>query len=208
MKERLTLNLFDDGSDKLLNSELNWINEPKSWKFDANHSLVISAPAEADFFIDPSGAAVKSSAPFLYTLVQGDFNLTTRVSVDMKQQYDSGCLMVMTDDQHWAKLCYEFFENKPSILSVVTKKNSDDCISGKVDVLQPYLRIARAGNCFAFHYSLDGEQWNLVRYFGMECPAEIKVGIVAQSPIGEGCLVQFDYFEINRGNHGDIRSVN
>ncbi|WP_239617986.1 DUF1349 domain-containing protein [Cohnella mopanensis] len=201
------MNLFDNCHEKLLSSELNWLNEPNNWGFDANQSLAISAPANADFFIDPSGETIKSSAPFLYTIVPGDFTLTTRVGVDMKHQYDSGCLMVMSDDQHWAKLCYEFFGNKRSILSVVTNNTSDDCISGKVDSLKPYLRIARAGNCFAFHYSLDGEQWELVRYFGMDCTAELKVGIVAQSPIGEGCLVQFDYLHLIQSSNGDIRTV-
>lgn len=201
------MNLFDSCSGQSLQAELNWINKPDNWEFDVDQALVVSAPAAADFFIDPSGETIKSSAPFLYTKVKSDFSVVTRVSVEMKQQYDSGCLMVMADDTHWAKLCFEFFEDYPSILSVVTKNSSDDCISAKVEVTQPYLRIARAGNCFAFHYSLDGKRWELVRYFGLDCPEEIKVGVVAQSPVGDGAQVKFDLFLLADGSSGDIRTV-
>lgn len=201
------MNFFDTCFEKSLYSELNWINEPKTWEFDANKSLVISAPPMADFFIDPAGGNTKSSAPFLYTLVDGDFSIVTRLSVEMKHQYDSGCLMIMSDNQNWAKLCFEFFENKPSILSVVTKDTSDDCISNKVNVSNPYLRVSRGGRCIAFHYSEDGQTWNLVRYFGMNSSDALKVGIVAQSPIGEGCLVTFDRFNLTKGITGDIRNV-
>lgn len=202
------MNLFDSCSGQSLQAGLNWINEPDHWEFDADRALVVSAPAVADFFIDPSGDNVKSSAPFLYTRVKGDFSAVTRVSVEMKQQYDSGCLMFMADDTHWAKLCFEFFADHPSILSVVTKESSDDCISAKAETSQPYLRMARAGNCFAFHYSLDGEQWKLVRYFRLDCPDEIKVGVVAQSPVGDGAQARFDHFLLAEGISGDIRTVN
>lgn len=201
------MNLFINGSEQSLSSELNWINEPKEWSFDDNHALTVSAPAMADFFRDPAGISIKDSAPFLYTTINGDFSLETRVSVEMIRQYDSGCLMIMADELNWAKLCFEFFDHKPSILSVVTQNSSDDCVSGEAATQHPYLRIARVGHCFAFHYSIDGEQWKLVRYFGMDAPQELKVGVVAQSPIGEGSKVKFDYLLLTPGVTGDVREV-
>ncbi|OXM85599.1 DUF1349 domain-containing protein [Paenibacillus rigui] len=201
------MNLFDRCSGNSLSAELSWIHEPNRWTFDEDKGLLVSAPENADYFIDPAGTQVKASAPFLFTKVQGDFNISTRVHVEMKHQYDSGCLMIMSDSQNWAKLCYEFFEGRKSILSVVTKNTSDDCIGGDLDIVNPFLRIARSGNSFAFHYSLDGLRWHLIRYFGMECGAELKVGVVAQSPIGEGCQVSFEHLRLSNHNEGDIRSV-
>ncbi|WP_138754511.1 DUF1349 domain-containing protein [Paenibacillus sinopodophylli] len=201
------MNVFEDCSERALSSDLQWLNEPSHWGFNADHSLSISAPAIADFFIDPSGATYKDSAPYLYTLIKGDFSIVTRVNVEMKQLYDSGCLMLMADDRNWAKVCFEFFDNHPSILSVVTRNTSDDCVSSPLEVQQPYLRAARSGNCFAFHYSLDGQQWKLVRYFGMDFPEEIKVGVAAQAPISEGCQVRFQHLAITAGTIGDIRTV-
>jgi regulation of enolase protein 1 (concanavalin A-like superfamily) len=201
------MNVFERFSGKALPAEWGWINEPAVWQFDDSKFLHVSAPPQADFFIDPSGAAVKSSAPFLHTTLKGDFTIWTRIRVDMKQPYDSGCLMIMANDLHWAKLCFEYFENKPSILSVVTRNTSDDCISGAMEAPNPYLRIARAGNCFAFHYSADGQHWKLARYFGMDVPDELKVGVVAQSPVGEGCDVTFDALTIGNQLSEDIRTV-
>ncbi|GGH09545.1 DUF1349 domain-containing protein [Paenibacillus segetis] len=201
------MNLFEGSYGKSLPSSFHWLNEPSNWTFQSDHSLSVAAPAIADFFNDPSGETNKASAPYLYTLLKGDFSVVTRVSVEMKQQYDSGCLMLMADDRTWAKVCFEFFDNFPSILSVVTRNTSDDCVSSQVEVQQPYLRAARSGNCFAFHYSLDGQHWILVRYFGMDCPEEIRVGVAAQAPISEGCQVWFEHFTIVTETTGDIRNV-
>ncbi len=201
------MNVFQNGLQQTDIPDLKWINEPAVWAFDEQHSLRIEAPAMGDFFINPSGEEVKASAPFLYTTFRGDFVATTRVSVGMKEQYDSGCLMVMADSENWAKLCNEFFSGERSILSVVTKGSSDDCVSGEAGSLRPYLRIARSGDCFAFHYSTDGKDWRLVRYFGMSCPDELKVGVVAQSPIGAGCEVAFEFLAFEPLTQKDIRIV-
>lgn len=190
------MNLFDRCSEKTLCPELTWMNEPEHWCFKTNHSLAIIAPSKADFFIDPSGNSVRLSAPFLYTLVSGNFTMVTRVSVEMNNPYDSGCLMIMTDARRWAKLCIEYYNNKPSIVSVVTNNYSDDCVSCKVESRNPYLRVTRAANCFTFSYSEDGHSWDMIRYFGLECPQEIKLGLVAQSPIGESCRMTFDEFNV------------
>jgi regulation of enolase protein 1 (concanavalin A-like superfamily) len=206
-KEAAYMNLFDKCSGKNLGSDFNWMNEPDEWRFSADNSLIISAPPLADFFQDPAKDSIKESAPFLYTTVKDNFILTTKVDVDMNNKNDSGCLMIMADKNHWAKLCYEDFDNEPSIISVVTKNKSDDCISYAVGKTKPYLRIARYGNSFAFHYSLDAKKWRLVRYFGMVSADELKVGVVAQSPVGEGCTVTFDYFDISPNTDRDIRVV-
>ncbi|MBE0344433.1 DUF1349 domain-containing protein, partial [Paenibacillus sp. 28ISP30-2] len=55
--------------------------------------------------------------------------------------------------------------------------------------------------------SSDGQQWKLARYFGMDVPNELKVGVVAQSPVGEGCDVSFDALTVENHVSGDIRTV-
>lgn len=44
----------------------------------------------------------------------------------------------------------------------------------------------------------DGEDWRLIRYFGMKCPSGIVAGVVAQSPKGDGCQVHFDYLLLSQ----------
>ena len=201
------MNLFDRGNKKSVLLDLKWINEPDEWRFGRKDELVINVPDSADFFRDPSGRNIKFSAPFFYMDTKEDFMLTTRVAVDMKDPYDSGCLMVMIDESNWAKLCFELIGNDPSIVSVVTKGISDDCISQKIGVAKPYLRIARSGNCFAFHFSLDAIKWTMVRYFGMNVPSELKIGIAAQCPTGRGCSAEFEFLEYSNEKVKDIKIV-
>jgi regulation of enolase protein 1 (concanavalin A-like superfamily) len=203
----LGMSLFNNCVGKSLNTSLKWMNEPHEWEFSEQNSLMITAPPRADFFHNPTQESRKNSAPFLYTTTNANFILTTRVSVDIRDRNDSGCLMVMADENNWAKLCYEDFRGRPSIISVVTKDISDDCIGDYVGNTNPFLRVSRYDNCIAFHYSLDGNEWALVRYFGMSNIHSLKVGVVAQSPVGDGCVVQFDYLHLLPNTNMDVRNI-
>ncbi|WP_018882922.1 DUF1349 domain-containing protein [Paenibacillus massiliensis] len=181
--------------------QLSWMHEPSSWTFTQEGELVIDTPAKADFFKDPAGKHIVHSAPFLYLNVDSSFELTTQVKVDMRHQYDSGCLMLMADENNWAKLCFESNGEYPTIVSVVTQHGfSDDCNSERVNVEQPYLRITKAGRVVSFHYSVDGENWKLIRYFGMGAEGPFMAGVVAQSPTGLGCQVSFKHLKLSIPN--------
>jgi uncharacterized protein len=190
------MNLFEGSSEKKLNAGLSWMNEPGSWGFHAG-TLHIDVPESADFFQDPAGVNVRSSAPFLYCDADGDFSLTARVAVDMLDAYDSACIMVMVDQRHWAKLCFELVNRIPTIVTVVTMGQSDNCVSEKIGEAKPYLKLLRAGNCFGFHYSLDAISWTLVRFFGMDAGTRVKIGVVGQCPVGKGTKVRFESFDVN-----------
>lgn len=190
------VNLFQGIEERNIPNYFSWLNKPNEWKF-INGRLEIIAPTASDFFIDEEGPSIRNSAPFFYTNVKGDFDLTTRVDVEMLEMFDSGCLMLMSDSDNWAKLCYENWFGEPSIVSVVTKTMSDDCVSLKLGNVKPYLKILRSRNCFGFHYSLNNVDWTIIRYFNMNVPEEIKVGVVAQCPVGKGCKVGFEFLEMD-----------
>ncbi|MNO29804.1 hypothetical protein D3C76_197300 [compost metagenome] len=189
----MNLNLFVNETRQLLS----WMNPPEEWEFTALNELTVCAPPQSDFFQDPAGKHIASSAPFLSIPVGDSFELTTRLRVDMRHIYDSGCLMFMMDQHNWAKICFEFNGQHPIVVSVVTREGmSDDCNSVQVTVDNPYLRITKHNHCVTFSFSEDGDHWTLIRYFGMKDSAECIAGIVAQSPQGEGCNVKFDYLSL------------
>ncbi len=188
------MNLFTGSSGRSLKNHLQWLNEPVEWRF--NNGIEIIAPPKTDFFNDPEGPSFVGTAPYLYAHVDGDFEMTARININMTQTFDAGCLMVMADSKNWAKLGYENWLNEPSIVSVVTRTVSDDCPSLRIGVVQPYLKILRSGNCFGFHYSLDEKNWTIIRFFSMDLPQKIKAGIVAQCPIGTGCKVRFELLDL------------
>lgn len=201
------MNHFSSAQEKALPSPWKWLNEPENWHFNEKQQLILQAPPMADFFNDPTGEKKTSSAPFLYMELPGDFVAITRVAIDMRSEYDSGCIMVMLNQDFWAKLCYEYIHKRPTIVSVVTKEDSDDCVSLAIEEKRPYLRVAKKGNCFAFHYSLDREEWTMVRYFSLKGGEGLKVGVVAQSPTGEGCQVNFSFFETLDNRRANIKQV-
>jgi regulation of enolase protein 1 (concanavalin A-like superfamily) len=179
--------------------QMRWINPPENSMYTEEGGLMIEAPPGADFFQDPAGNHIVSSAPFLHLPVDSSFELTTRLRAEMRHIYDSGCLMLMSDDKNWAKLCFEFNGQYPTIVSVVTRDgSSDDCNSERVTVEKPYLRITKSQDTVSFLYSTDGEDWKLIRYFGMKWPSGIVAGVVAQSPKGDGCRVHFDYLQLKQ----------
>ncbi len=198
-------NLFASLEGQIIPPKFSWMNQPPQWNF-SKEGLVVQAAPQTDFFRDPAGIGAKGSAHFLYTLQEGDFTLAAHVKAEMIDDYDAGCLMVMIDDEHWAKLCYEYSYKKPMIVSVVTQGVSDDCNSLAVPDTGVHLRITHFDDCFAFHYSLDGKWWEMVRYFRLPSSGPIKIGVVAQSPTGDGCKVEFGHLHFSPDPIREIRA--
>lgn len=181
---------------------LRWLGQPAHWQQPEPDALVVRAGGQTDLFADPGGDARFTNAAALVSRVNGDFMLSARVRADLAATYDAAALLLYRDEHTWAKLCLELSpQGRPMIVSVVTRGVSDDCNSWPVDDPASegvQLRISRLGPAFAFHTRTGGDPWQLVRYFALPAEAdgadesdEPEVGLLAQSPVGEGCAVQF-----------------
>ena len=87
-----------------------WLNE--SEMVEINGELAIVAPPRTDWFNNPvpeDGVfpAPVANAPFLYTEVSGDFVFRARVRPNHRYTYDACALMVIKDEQMWAKAAFE-----------------------------------------------------------------------------------------------------
>ncbi|MGD0167832.1 MAG: DUF1349 domain-containing protein [Gaiellaceae bacterium] len=185
---------------------LRWLEPGRDLRVEGR-SLELSAGPATDLFSDPEGDKPNASAPALIGAAPGDFLLGARVSVEFATTFDAGVLLLYRDERNWAKLCFELSPQKePTVVSVVTRGVSDDCNSFAVQESEIWLRIARIGDCVAFHASKDGALWKLVRYFTLPAAAGARVGFLAQSPSGNGCRVRFSeiFFEARR--LADLRS--
>ncbi|MFB7282845.1 DUF1349 domain-containing protein [Streptomyces hydrogenans] len=172
---------------------LDWVVPPASWSFDGD-VLTVTAVARTDLFTDPLDGSRRQDAALALTVPpEGDWQWSARLRVDLRDAWDAGALLVHADDEHWAKLTFERApDGTPGVFSVVTRGRSDDAIAAPVAVDALWLRISRTGERFAFHSSVDGLRWSLVRQFTLGGPAPVRVGIGAQSPVGEGCRADFD----------------
>ena len=172
--------------------EFKWLNEGEI-RTEEN-KIIIKAPAQTDFFcgsIDECDEGILPeslcNAPYYYTEVEGDFVLKVKVTHDFKDTYDSASVMVMKDLSCWAKCCYELTDfGTHAAVSVVTKGSSDDANGNNLEGNTAWLQVCRVGNNFAFHYSTDGENFYMMRYFHLPADPVIKVGLLAQAPTGSG----------------------
>lgn len=191
-----------------LPGRLSWRNDPIEAAVEAADRLSIATGAGTDWFVDPAGTAVKSDAPVaFFTPPDATFRLSARVTVNFAATYDAGVMLLHIRDDLWAKLCFEYSpQGEPMIVSVVTRGASDDCNSAVIDGHSVYLRVYRQGNVLAFHTSLDGQVWRLVRYFTLGPLDRPRVGLSAQSPTGPGCQVVFGDIRYEPQAIGDLRS--
>jgi regulation of enolase protein 1 (concanavalin A-like superfamily) len=170
-----------------------WAVEPQSWAYDPSGALTITAGSVTDLFADPAGGASSTNAPRLLFTLDGDFTLAAKVTVAFGATYDAGVLLLFLDEARWAKLCFERSpQGVPTVVSVVTLGSSDDCNGPAIEGSTIWLRVARLGQAFAFHWSVDSSFWHLARYFTLGKVTSLHVGFSAQSPTGAGCAAQFE----------------
>jgi regulation of enolase protein 1 (concanavalin A-like superfamily) len=175
--------------------------------------LTLTAGASTDLFIDPGGAApgqVPDAGRLVGLPPAGDFTLAAQVSVEFGSMYDAGVLLVHAAERRWAKLCFEYSpQRRPTAVTVVTREISDDCNSFEVDGDTLWLRITRSGAAWAFHASIDGAWWRLLRYFALSgdggAAEPVRVGFLAQSPAGPGCAATFDHIAFRPGAPANLR---
>ncbi len=193
--------------------DFKWINEG-TIVIEENR-ITMTAPALTDFFCggettSEEGILPESlcNAPYYYTEIEGDFVLKAKVSHEFKETYDSASIMVMHDMQNWAKCCFELTDfGTHAAVSVVTRNGESDDANGCNIEGQDYLwlKVCRSGRAFSFHYSLDGEKFNMTRYFLMPESKTIKVGLLAQAPTGNGGERIYEHLSIEQMTVKNIR---
>jgi uncharacterized protein len=171
---------------------LTWQNTPRAWNIDSKNVLTIFSNAKTDWFVDPFDGTVAKSAPILLFAPGSDYVLSTRVTVQFTTKWDAGALMLWGDDHHWAKLSFEFSaDQKPTLVTVVTRGLSDDCNSLSLVGDSVYLRIAKSGNTYVFYFATDGQNWQILRAFSLDTQLPVRVGFESQSPAGSGAVAKF-----------------
>lgn len=176
-------------------------------KYEIKDDIVIMEASEkSDYFVDPESFKIKANAPFIYKEVKGDFILEAKVSHDFLYVYDACCLLALSDDTLWAKACFEKSDfNTKSIVSVMTDKTSDDANGINTDSNEIWLKLSRKKDIFTVHYSYDGVNYFFSRITRIVMPDTVKVGLLAQSPLGRGGLRFFKNINLKYESLKDLR---
>lgn len=199
------MNLLADVAQDGL-GDLQWTN-PTRWEPLPGGGIRVVAQTRTDFFRNPNGSAPRDDGHLLWLPVEGDFVAQAHVRPTFSSTYDAGAMMVRADETRWAKLCFEATDfGTHAMVSVVTDGLSDDANGVNLDLDSVWLQIVRQDDLFAMHYAPDGEAWRMVRYFALDLPARVAVGVVAQSPSGPGTMVDLLHFSVERRRVQRIRA--
>jgi regulation of enolase protein 1 (concanavalin A-like superfamily) len=172
----------------------------------AGDRALIHAAASTDAFVPPDGGAAVDRLPGLRLPVPaGPWAVSARVAPAFASAFDAGALMLRSAGGPWAKLAYECAPDGRSMaVSVVTRDLSDDANGPVLTLPALHLRACCTGGAYAFHISADGRHWDLVRFFALPLPVT-SVDFVAQSPTGQGCLVEIDAVVLHDKVPGNLR---
>ena len=178
--------------------ELEWKNLPAEFDYSEGKLSVLAGPI-TDMFIDPRGGHTLLNSPSCLFKIDDYFKLSCKVKVNFKTDFDAGALIIYIDENHWAKLCFEYSPQKqPMVVSVVTNDASDDANGSFIDGDEVYLRISGLKDAYAFHFSLDGKTWNFARYFSLRKDRPVRIGFSSQSPTGDSCRSVFSNIVFKR----------
>lgn len=190
---------------------LAWTGSHGQAEYDApSGELTLRARAGVDWTNDATGGPAQHEATALaFDAPAGDFVLSARVRVRGERgTFDAGALAVWSDSAHWAKLCNEYSpQGEAMVVSVVTNEFSDDANGPLLDADAVFLRVARVGEAFAFHFSRDSLAWHFVRVFRLGTPAPLAVGFLAQAPLGDGATAVFDRISFATTTLSDLRDL-
>ncbi|MFL5964382.1 MAG: DUF1349 domain-containing protein [Gaiellaceae bacterium] len=186
--------------------ELDWHVRPLEPVELGESSIAFAAGPRTDLFTDPAGGEPKTDAPLLLGRPSGDFQLWARVSAPLAATFDAAALVVWASPTEWGKLALERSpQREATIVSVVTRGVSDDANAFTVPDASAWLRVSRSGATIAFHASVDGRWWSLIRYFTFPGIDGASAGFLVQSPTGDGLHGRFDEIEWQAGPIGDLR---
>ena len=187
------------------------LNGAKNTATVEGDKLTISSNAKSDNFNDPDGKLSNSTAPVLLTKIDNTkpFTFTAKVSPNFKDTYDAGTMYIYLNPKLWFKFAFERDERgKTRVVTVRTIETSDDNNHDVVDNASVYMKISSDVQTIGFYYSPDKTNWQLVRLFKNDYPAELWAGLSAQSPVGNGTSVLFEECALTQSSISDFRMGN
>lgn len=181
------------------------INNPKATI--EGDTLTISSGARSDFFNDPNGDKF-ATAPLLIKELDNTkpFTFIAKVKPSFANTYDAGTVYLFVNDNLWQKFAFEMDERGLTrLVTVRTISTSDDNNHDAITSPDIYMKVSSDTKTVGFYYSLDGEQWQLVRLYRNDYPSEIYLALSSQSPLGEGIDTKFTNIMLSENAIKDFR---
>lgn len=155
------------------------------------NSFTMKAAKGTDLYSFIDGSFYVHKVPMLLFRPDSAFIFSARIKPHFKTLYDGAAIILYTDSSNWAKLLLERTESGGVAIgsSVVRNRVTDDNYHRSVPAGELYLKAVRAGKIYCFYCSVDGKKWELLRTFTIPATDDLRIGFYAQSPKGEGLVV-------------------
>lgn len=172
--------------------------------------VTFRAGEKKDFFVDPDNKLSNNTAPILLAKVDNKkpFTLVSKVKPTFSKAglYNAGVLYIYVHDNFWQKHCFEQDERgQHRVVTVRTIGTSDDNNHDVVAQEEIYMKISSDTRTVASYYSLDGKNWQMVRLYQNNYPADIWVGISTQCPVDKGTESDFSEISLSQKAVTDFR---
>jgi hypothetical protein len=167
-----------------------------------NGHLLLTSETNTDFWQKTHYGFSADNGHFLQQKLTGNFQISTRISVNYLNQYDQAGLMVRISEDCWIKTAIEFEpEEENKLGAVVTRFGYSDWSTQNIskEVEDFKLRLTRQGSDYIVESSIgDNHSWEQLRMFHLEDQEEVSAGVYACSPKKGGFTAQFHYLEIEK----------
>lgn len=175
---------------------MKWYNEPPFWKVEGNVIRLLSRQ-KTDFWRETHYGFIRDNGHFFYKQVTGNFMAEVKISGEYRDLYDQAGIMVRLDEANWLKCGIEFVQDVQQISAVVTRDYSDwSVVPLPQNPASIWMRVTRRNTAVNVQYSLDGEEYTMLRLAYLTSVETVSVGVMCASPEGNGFPITFEGFNI------------
>ncbi|BAY31123.1 hypothetical protein NIES2107_29770 [Nostoc carneum NIES-2107] len=175
---------------------MKWHNEPPVWH-QQGQTLTVTSGLNTDFWRKTHYGFIRDTGHFYYQEVTGNFRVDVKISGKYEVLYDQAGLMIREHNLTWLKSGIEFVEGVQYASAVVTRDYSDwSVVELPQNPISVWLRLERKGGTVEVKYSLDAEQYKMIRLAYLTEAEKLQVGPMCASPEREGFQVVFENFQI------------
>jgi regulation of enolase protein 1 (concanavalin A-like superfamily) len=178
--------------------EMHWLNQPKKFSGNAK-KLTFTVEPGTDFWQVTHYGFKRDNGPFNYVEVDGDFEVSVKVTGSYNELFHQAGLMIRIDEKNWIKTGIEFVDGKQNVSAVVTRNVSDWSVITRNDSPKSvWLKLLRKGDYAEIKYSFDGKNYEMLRLAYFPPNVKVQVGMVAAAPGKLSFPVTFENFEIKK----------
>lgn len=181
------------------NQMMKWMNEPTSWREEQYGVITVTTDADTDFWRITHYDFIRDSGHAYLQETSGDFVAGVKIEGEYQALYDQAGLMLRIDDRHWLKCGIEYVNGVQQASAVVTREYSDWSVTPlPQNPSEVWLRLQRIKEAVEIFYSLDGQQFHLLRMAYLPPVEQVQVGIMCASPQGKGFTTRFTGFALTQ----------